>query len=111
MVIKIIMAMGVQMTHEVVFQAGDNCGDSLDENDQEQAEEWFVHGVSLVVNVDRRCAFLLFLYQERRQLLEVTTTRSVSAQLPALYLAAKLRTDPRAFALLSRLQFHGQLRI
>lgn len=39
-----VTVIGMQMTHEVVFQADNNCGDGFDENDEEQAEEWFVHG-------------------------------------------------------------------
>lgn len=62
-VVETVTAIGVQMTHQMVFQAGGDCGDGLDENDEQQAEEWLVHGVSLAMNVGRRCAFLLFLYQ------------------------------------------------
>lgn len=50
-VVETVMAIGMQMAHEVVFQVGDDCGDGLDENNEQQPEEWFVHGVSLVVNV------------------------------------------------------------
>lgn len=34
-VVETITAIGMQMTHEVVFQAGDDCGNGLDENDKQ----------------------------------------------------------------------------
>ncbi|WP_157774000.1 hypothetical protein [Ralstonia mannitolilytica] len=51
-VVENVTAIRMQMPHEVAFQACDDCGDGFDENDKQQADDWFVHGVSLVVNVD-----------------------------------------------------------
>lgn len=49
-VVETVTAIGVQMTHQMVFQAGGDCGDGLDENDEQQAEEWLVHRGSLIVS-------------------------------------------------------------
>lgn len=91
-VVETVTAIGMQMTHQVVFEAGNNCGDGFDENDEEQAEEWLVHEIPLVVKVGWRCALLLFLYQGRGAMLTYIVSGTVAGT-PSRFLQCPNQRD------------------